>query len=411
MTRRTAVLHTTATLPNGLRMVHVSTASDVSWCGLLVDAGSRDDPEGRHGLAHFVEHLIFKGTTHRRAWHILNRMERVGGELNAYTTKEYTLLYAVSAAEHLPRAIELLADLVQWSTFPPAEMRRELNVVLEEAASYRDVPAEAVFDDAEDLLMAGSGLGHNILGNEEHLRHITRDDCLDYLKGCFVPSRMVLFTTGQVDPRRVFALAGRRLGNMHHTCRRPPRVSPQPGPPATQAIDLGLHQAHTVMGVTLPVLGDEDYYALMLLNNIVGGPGMNSLFNVDLRERRGLVYTVESTVTTYTDCTLFQVYFGTDADDVERSLKACGRILDTLAANALSPTRLEACKRQYCGQLTVAADSAEYLATNAARSLLYRDTVTAPGDAVTHIMQVDAARLQAMAARLALPRCSVLTLR
>ena len=145
-------------------MVHISTASQVAWCGIAVNAGSRDERDGQHGLAHFVEHTIFKGTEHRRAWHILNRMERVGGELNAYTTKEGTMLYSVFPHQHLGRAIDLLADLVQWSVFPQEELDRERDVVLEEAASYRDTPSDAVYDDFEDLLFAGSELGHNILG-------------------------------------------------------------------------------------------------------------------------------------------------------------------------------------------------------------------------------------------------------
>ena len=172
----------TGTLACGLRTVHIATTSPVAWLGLAVDAGSRDDPEGHYGLAHFVEHTLFKGTTHRRACHILNRMERVGGELNAYTTKEHTMVYTVFPAGHLPRAAELLADLIRNSTFPHDEVERERDVVLEEAAGYRDTPADASYDDLEDLLFEGSGLGHNILGLEQHLRATRREHCADYLQ-------------------------------------------------------------------------------------------------------------------------------------------------------------------------------------------------------------------------------------
>ena len=204
------------TLENGLRLVHVPTTSQVAWCGLAVNAGSRDEREGHYGLAHFVEHTIFKGTSHRRAWHILNRMERVGGELNAYTTKEGTMLYSVFPGEHLERAVDLLADLVQWSQFPQEELDRERDVVLEEAASYRDTPSDAVYDDFEDLLFAGSELGHNILGRKEDLENLTREDCMRYLKTLYVPSNMVFFSVGPERPERVFRLAEKHLGGMSH---------------------------------------------------------------------------------------------------------------------------------------------------------------------------------------------------
>ena len=186
-------LPTVMTLSNGLRMVHVPRNADVSWCGLAIGAGSRDEDDHKRGLAHFVEHTIFKGTIHRRAWHILNRMERVGGELNAYTTKEETMLYTIFADQHLPRAVELIADLVQHSVFPDDELARELDVVLEEAASYRDSPADAAYDDFEDLMFDGNPMGHNVLGVEQDLRTLTRHDCIDYVERLYTPQNMVFF--------------------------------------------------------------------------------------------------------------------------------------------------------------------------------------------------------------------------
>ena len=376
------------TLPNGLRLVHVNTANQVAWCGLAVNAGSRDENEGHYGLAHFVEHTIFKGTTHRRAWHILNRMERVGGELNAYTTKEGTMLYSVFPHQHLSRAVDLLADLVQWSVFPQSELDRERDVVLEEAASYRDTPSDAVYDDFEDLLFAGSELGHNILGRKEDLENLSREDCMRYLKKLYVPANMAFFSVGPDSPDRVFRLAEKAFGPMSHEMEPRRRTVPPHVEPFRRTINIGTHQAHTIVGARVPDMNHPLRYALMLLNNILGGPGMNSLLNVELRERRGYVYTVESTLTMLSDCGWMEIYLGCDHDDVRSSLRVIERITSRLSQELLPERRLDAYKRQYCGQLVVAADSTEYLAMSAGRGLLYRGRVATIDDTITRIQEV-----------------------
>ena len=399
------------TLPNGLRLVHVATTTQVAWCGLSVNAGSRDEREGHYGLAHFVEHTIFKGTTHRRAWHILNRMERVGGELNAYTTKEGTMIYSVFPHVHLPRAIDLLADLVQWSVFPQGELDRERDVVLEEAASYRDTPSDAVYDDFEDLLFAGSELGHNILGRKEDLERLTRDDCLHYLKTLYVPDNMVFFSVGPECPERVFRLAEKCFGGMSHSMIERHRKVPGETPLFHQVVTIGTHQAHTVVGARLPHLGHPLRYALMLLNNILGGPGMNSLLNVELRERRGYVYTVESTLTMLSDCGWLEIYLGCDSDDVRSSLHVIERITTRLGQEKLPDRRLEAYKKQYCGQLVVAADSTEFMAMRAGRGLLYHGRVASIDETIAHIMAVTPDEIAQAASFLAADRLSSLTFR
>jgi len=402
--------YTLATLPNGLKMVHVTRNAPVAWCGLAVNAGSRDDLPGKHGLAHFVEHTIFKGTTHRRSWHILNRMESVGGELNAYTTKEGTMLYSLFPQQHMARAVELIADLVKNSIFPETEIEREMDVVLEEVAGYRDQPAEAAYDDFEDLMFAGSTLGHNILGCEEHLRSITRDDCLGYLKSLYVPENMVFFSVGPMAPDKAFRLAEKHLSALDQPlARTQPRVAPAPLAPQHREIEMGAHQAHTIVGAQLPGMGHPLRFAMALLNNLLGGPGMNSLLNVNLRERRGYVYTVESSVTQFTDCGLFEVYLGCDYSDVKSSIKVIDRLTRDLAAKGLTPHQLEACKKQYCGQLTVAADSTEYLALNAGKNLLRYGSVSTVQQAVERIMDVTADQLREAAALITMPHCSVLT--
>lgn len=390
-------------------MVHISTASQVAWCGIAVNAGSRDERDGQHGLAHFVEHTIFKGTEHRRAWHILNRMERVGGELNAYTTKEGTMLYSVFPHQHLGRAIDLLADLVQWSVFPQEELDRERDVVLEEAASYRDTPSDAVYDDFEDLLFAGSELGHNILGKKQDLENLTREDCMRYLKTLYVPGNMAFFSVGPERPERVFRMAEKCFGAMRHVMTERHRTIPQPVEPFKRTIQIGTHQAHTIVGARVPDMNHPLRYALMLLNNILGGPGMNSLLNVELRERRGYVYTVESTLTLLSDCGWMEIYLGCDPDDVRSSLHVIDRITTRLSQDLLPERRLEAYKRQYCGQLVVAADSTEFMAMRAGRGLLYHGKVASIDDTISRIQAVTAQEVAQVAAYLTSDRLSSLT--
>ena len=397
------------TLSNGMRVVHVLTTSHVAWCGLAVNAGSRDEKDGHYGLAHFVEHTIFKGTQHRRAWHILNRMERVGGELNAYTTKEGTMLYSVFPQQHLPRAVDLLADLVQWSVFPQEELDRERDVVLEEAASYRDTPADAVYDDFEDLLFAGSELGHNILGRKEDLERLTREDCMHYLKSLYVPANMAFFSVGPERPDRVFRLAEKAFGGMGHAMAPRHRSVPAAVEQFKKVITIGTHQAHTVVGARVPDMSHPLRHALMLLNNILGGPGMNSLLNVELRERRGYVYTVESTLTLLSDCGWMEIYLGCDPDDVRSSLRVIERITSRLSEMPLTQRRLDAYKKQYCGQLVVAADNTEFMAMRAGRGLLYHGKVATIDETIASIQAVTPADVAQAATYLKAERLSSLT--
>lgn len=398
------------TLPNGLRMVHVNRQSPVGWCGLAVNAGSRDEETGQYGLAHFVEHTIFKGTKRRSASRINNRMEQVGGELNAYTAKESTMLYCIFPNEHLERAVELIADLVENSVFPEHELQHELDVVLEEVASYRDTPSEAVYDDFEDMLLAGSQLGHNILGDETDLRQLSSSNCLDYLKRLYVPSNMVFFSLGSTPSSRVFNLVEKHMGMMSHDKRGIKRFVPECHGAERKVVELGLHQSHTIVGARVPGMYDDRRFALSLLNNILGGPGMNSLLNVALREKRGLVYTVESSLTTFTDCGMLQIYLGCEQEKLKKALRLIATIIDSLAQAPLSATRLDAYKRQYSGQMLVASDSAEFTAMGAGRGLLYYNNVSTLQENIDCILSVTPEQLQQAAQLLTMDRCSVLTL-
>ncbi|MBR5117583.1 MAG: insulinase family protein [Muribaculaceae bacterium] len=399
------------TLGNGLKLVHVHRNSPVAWCGLAVNAGSRDEMVGQYGLAHFVEHTIFKGTKRRSSTRINNRMEQVGGELNAYTTKESTMLYCIFPVEHLERAVELIADLVENSVFPEHEIATELDVVLEEVASYRDSPSEAVYDDFEDMLLAGSQLGHNILGEEKDLRRLTSGHCLDWLKRLYVPSNMVFFSLVSTPADRVFRLAEKYFGILSHAKKGLKRKAPATLEPQRKVVDLGLHQSHTIVGARVPGMFDDHRFAFALLNNILGGPGMNSLLNVSLREKRGLVYTVESSLVTFADCGMIQIYLGCEHEKLKKALRLIDNTIDSLAQAPMSDRRLDAYKRQYSGQLLVASDNAEFTAMGAGRGLLYYNRVSTLDDNIDCILSVTPEQLQQAAQQLTLEHCSVLTLK
>lgn len=397
------------TLTNGMRIAHVRRDSAVAWCGVAVGAGSRDEADGQYGLAHYVEHTIFKGTTHRRSWHILNRMESIGGELNAYTTKEETMLYTIFPGSHLERAVELLADLIENSTFPIEEITREKDVVLEEVASYRDTPSEAIYDDFEDMALSGSQLGHNVLGVEEHLRCLGQNDCLAHIENLYTPDNMVLFYVGDASLDRVVKMAEKHFHKKARPLHRHQRMAPELVAPQRRTVDLSCHQAHTLVGARIPGMHDSRRHVFALLNNILGGPGMNSMLNVQLRERRGYAYNVESSAVLFSDSGLLEIYFGCDHHDVEHSLRIINRITTGLAEKPLSKSRLDAYKRQYCGQLLVAADSAEFIAFNAAKNVLYFNKEPNMSSTVDSIMQITPQQLMDAAGLITPQNCSVLS--
>ena len=359
------------TLSNGLRVVHLASDSEVAYCGLAVDAGSRDEAPGKFGLAHFVEHTIFKGTRRRKAWHIINRMERVGGELNAYTTKEETMVYSVFPREHFSRAAELIADLVANSSFPDAELAKEREVVLDEVNSYLDAPSEAVYDDFEDLIWTGSALGHNILGCEADLQGITGADCREYLDCLYVPKNMVFFALGNMRHEYVARTAERYFGSLCQPLRRNARIAPAPVTPFGISRSIESHQSHTIYGAPACSMHDEERYAMLLLSNILGGPGMNARLNLSLRERHGLVYTVESSMVSYSDTGVWCVYFGCDPHDVARCRRLVMKELQRVTEKPLSTAQLNAAKRQIKGQLGVACDNRESFALDFGKSFLH----------------------------------------
>ena len=355
-------------LPNGLRIIHQPLASPVAYCGFAVDAGTRDEREDEHGMAHFVEHLLFKGTRKRKAWHILNRMENVGGDLNAYTNKEETVVYCAFPVGHFARAFELLADIVFHSTFPRREVEKETDVIIDEIQSYEDTPSELIFDDFEDLIFRGHPLGRNILGTPERLRTFRGEDAAAFTARLYRPERMVFFVYGAVDFRRVTRLAERLLAGVERPSEpeSDARIQPPPYVPARRTVHRDTHQAHRGYDAHSP-----RRTALYLLNNLLGGPGMNSRLNVALRERRGLVYNVEANLTSYTDTGTFCIYFGCDPEETDTCLRLVGKELKRLRDRRLTAAQLAAAQKQLTGQLIVASDNNEANALGMAKTFLH----------------------------------------
>lgn len=378
----------THTLSNGLRIIHAQNQSAVAYCGYAIDAGTRDEEENEQGMAHFVEHLIFKGTQKRHSWHILNRMEHVGGDLNAYTNKEETVVYSAFLVEHFPRAVELLTDIVFHSTYPQAEIDKEVEVIIDEIQSYEDTPSELIFDDFEELVFPNHPLGRNILGKPELLRQFKSEDALRFTNRFYRPDNMVFFVQGNVDFKRVVCLLEKAVSDIPATITERHRIKPKLYIPQNKTINRDTHQAHVMIGCRSYDTHDKKRTALYLLNNILGGPGMNSRLNVALRERSGLVYNVEANLTSYTDTGLFSIYFGTDQEDVNRCIRLVHKELKRLREKPLSSTQLTTAQKQIIGQIGVAADNFENNALNMAKTYLHYNKYEEPQEVYKRIQSL-----------------------
>lgn len=383
----------TFTLPNGLRIIHAPNLSNVAYCGFAVDAGTRDENEQEQGMAHFVEHLIFKGTRKRLAWHILNRMENVGGDLNAYTNKEETVIYSAFLVEHFTRAVDLLADIVFHSTFPQHEIDKEVEVIIDEIQSYEDSPSELIFDDFEELLFPRHSLGRNILGKPDLLRSFKSEDALDFTSRFYRPTNMIFFVQGNIDFKKVVRIVGKATADIPFGAIERKRMEPFAYVPQNITLNKDTHQAHVMIGSRGYNAYSEKRTGLYLLNNMLGGPGMNSRLNVSLRERRGLVYNVEANLTSYTDTGVFCIYFGTDPEDVDRCIRLVHKELKKLRDNKLSSLQLAAAKKQIIGQIGVASDNFENNALDMGKVFLHYGRFEEPGEVFKRIEALTAEHL------------------
>lgn len=367
----------TAVLDNGLRIIALPTASPVVYCGYQLNVGTANELPGEEGIAHFCEHVTFKGTTRRTAIDVIQCLEEVGGDLNAFTTKTDTVYYSAILKDHLPRAIDLLTDIVFHSVYPQKEINKEVEVICDEIESYNDSPAELIYDEFENLIFRGHPLGHSILGTSERVRRFTTDDALRFTKQYYLPMNSVFFAYGDVDFEYLLRLLEKENGAKVKVIEEVEKPVESSLPPLSEyqpqvvEIDKHTHQAHVMIGNRAYSIHDKRRMALYLLNNILGGPGMSARLNLALRERRGLVYTVESTMVSYSQTGLWSVYFGCDTDDRAECMRLVRAELDRFMSVPLSDEELSIAKQQLKGQIGIACDNRENLALDFGKVFLH----------------------------------------
>ena len=434
--------YNTYTLDNGLRIIHLPSDSKVVYCGYQINAGTRNEEPGEEGLAHFCEHVTFKGTERRKAWHILNCLESVGGDLNAYTNKEGTVYYSAILKEHIARAVDLLSDIVFHSVYPQAEIDKEVEVICDEIESYNDSPAELIYDEFENILFKGSPLGHNILGTAEQVRSFKTEDALRFTRKLYRPDNAIFFAYGDIDFKKLVKLIRKALGECPKgrelacsaDCKsaetpteeriaeetpteETPREEMEAGDAnhkvqsskfkvqskvagKTIVMQKNTHQAHVMIGTRAYDVNDDRRMPLYLLNNMLGGPGMNAKLNLALREHNGLVYTVESTMVAYGDTGTWSIYFGCDEHDVKRCLRLVRKELDKFMQKPLSDAQLKAAKKQIKGQIGVACDNRENFALDFGKSFLHYGWEKNVDRLYEQVDEITAAQIQAVAQEL-----------
>ena len=429
--------YNTYTLDNGLRIIHLPSDSKVVYCGYQINAGTRNEEPGEEGLAHFCEHVTFKGTERRKAWHILNCLESVGGDLNAYTNKEGTVYYSAILKEHIARAVDLLSDIVFHSVYPQAEIDKEVEVICDEIESYNDSPAELIYDEFENILFKGSPLGHNILGTAEQVRSFKTEDALRFTRKLYRPDNAIFFAYGDIDFKKLVKLIRKALGECpkgrelacsadcksaetpteERIAEETPTEEMEAGDAnhkvqsskfnvqskvagKTIVMQKNTHQAHVMIGTRAYDVNDDRRMPLYLLNNMLGGPGMNAKLNLALREHNGLVYTVESTMVAYGDTGTWSIYFGCDEHDVKRCLRLVRKELDKFMQKPLSDAQLKAAKKQIKGQIGVACDNRENFALDFGKSFLHYGWEKNVDRLYEQVDAITAAQIQAVAQEL-----------
>ncbi len=365
----------THTFPNGIRIIHQYTDSPVGHLGVLINAGSRDEKEHEHGLAHFIEHSVFKGTKKRRAYHVLSRIEGVGGELNAYTTKEETVLYSTFLSEYYERVAELLSDILFCSTYPEKELNREKEVVIEEINSYKDSPSELIFDEFEELVFDGHPIARNILGTKKHLRAFSRDAIFSFIENNYHTDQMVISSVGNIDFSKLVRMLEKHFGHVPEKLRKGQRIQFENYIPQKRIIEKDTFQAHCIIGNEAFDFKHPNRLAMVLLNNMLGGQALNSRLNLALRERRGMAYNVESGYTAYSDTGLFNVYFGTDRENLDQALNLVQKEFDLFRNKKLGAVQLSRAKKQLIGQIAISTESRDDLMLTIGKSYLLYNKV------------------------------------
>lgn len=361
-----------ATLDNGLRIIHLPNTSKIAYCGYQIKAGTRNEKPGDEGLAHFCEHVTFKGTQTHTSTAIINKLESVGGDLNAFTNKEDTVFYSAIPVEHFAKAVDVLSDIVFYSIFPQAEIDKEVEVICDEIESYNDSPAELIYDEFENLVFKGHPLGHNILGSADRVRGFATADAMRFTQQYYRPDNAIFFVYGNIDFKRLVKTLEKLTPKQQQESVVDEALVVANGKlPELTILNHDTHQAHVMIGNRAYSATHPLRIPLYLLNNMLGGPGMNARLNVILRERRGLVYSVESSMVCYGDTGLWAVYFGCDPHDVNRCVRLVKSEFNRLMEKPLSEKTLAAAKKQIKGQLAVACDNNENFAIDFGKSFLH----------------------------------------
>lgn len=361
-----------ATLDNGLRIIHLPNTSKIAYCGYQIKAGTRNEKPGDEGLAHFCEHVTFKGTQTHTSTAIINKLESVGGDLNAFTNKEDTVFYSAIPVEHFAKAVDVLSDIVFYSIFPQEEIDKEVEVICDEIESYNDSPAELIYDEFENLVFKGHPLGHNILGSADRVRSFATADAMRFTQQYYRPDNAIFFVYGNIDFKRLVAILEKLTPKQQQESLADEAKEVANGRlPELTILNHDTHQAHVMIGNRAYSATHPLRIPLYLLNNMLGGPGMNARLNVILRERRGLVYSVESSMVCYGDTGLWAVYFGCDPHDVNRCVRLVKSEFNRLMEKPLSEKTLAAAKKQIKGQLAVACDNNENFAIDFGKSFLH----------------------------------------
>ncbi|OOG17638.1 peptidase M16 [Sphingobacterium sp. CZ-UAM] len=384
-------------LSNGIRAVFQYQNLPVTHVCMVINAGSRDESEGKFGVAHFIEHLLFKRTETRSTKQIIDHLESVGGDLNAYTTKEYTCVHASVLRPYLNRALDLFEDIFFHSTFPEVEMDKEKSVIVDEMASYLDSPEESIVDDFEDLVFKGSGLGHNILGLEDQLLALQKNDITDFMRSNYDTHEMVIGITGNYSLKEVEKLLQETFGGIvQHTVSRF-RNDVKPLVAEDIEIPKPINQVHYMLGSLAYDYRDERKTGLLLLNNMLGGMGMGSVLNLSIREKYGIAYTIESNYTIFSDTGLFSIYLGTDEEKVEKAKKLVFKELYKMCEQPLSEIKLKKAKQKFIGQIALTEENRMSMIISAAKNVMDYDRVILLDEVIEKIQHLDNTSLLAIA--------------
>lgn len=387
----------TYTLPNGIRGIHRQVRSGVTHCALVVNSGSRDERPSEYGIAHFTEHALFKGTERRKAYQVNCRLENLGGELNAYTTKEDTTLHATTLRHDFSRAVELISDVIFRSTYPEKELRKEREVIADEINTYKDSPSERIYDDFEDMIFAGSELGHNILGSKASIQRISTAEIKSFVGRTYTTDQMVFSSIGNFSAKSAQAVAERYLSDFQPTKREYQRIVPAVYEAFDKRISRHTHQSHGIIGTRGYGITDERRLPLALLVNILGGPSANSLLNLLLREKYGLSYNVEASYTPYSDSGIVGIYFSSDHTNTEQCIELIEEEIARLRGELITPRRLQVAKRQFVAQMAISMESNEGYMLGAGKSfLLYKDIDTLE-EAYKKVMAITAEQIMEVA--------------